>query len=272
MNTHSPIHIAISGAAGRMGQTLTGLAYDDAGLKLVGATEAPAFDGLGKDVGLLSGLGNTGITLSSDIEAAASDASCFVDFTRPKATLAALKALQSTRVRCVVIGTTGFSSDEMFALQEWSSRYAIVFSGNYSLGVNMLAALVTRAAKSLGEDWDIEILETHHRHKVDAPSGTALLLGDAAAEGRGAPLSDLRIPPYDGVTGERPEGKIGFSVRRSGGVIGEHEVSFGSEEEILSLSHTALNRKVFARGALHAAKWGVNQPPGWYSMKDVLGL
>ncbi len=230
------------------------------------------FDGLGKDVGELTGHGRTGVELTSDVSAAAADANVLVDFTRPKATLSAIAGLKGTHVRALVIGTTGFSPDEFLALQEWSRQYAIVYSGNYSLGVNMLAALVERAAASLGDDWDIEVLETHHRHKVDAPSGTALLLGEAAAKGRGNPLDDLRLPPYDGVTGEREAGKIGFSVRRSGGVIGEHDVTFGSEEEILTLAHTALNRNVFARGALKAAQWAADKPAGWYSMKDVLGL
>lgn len=272
MSETAPVHIAVSGAAGRMGRALSTLTIDDPSLKLVGATEAPAFHDLGVDIGELLGKGKTGVALMSDVNAAAGDASCFIDFTRPKATLAAMEALKGTSVRCVVVGTTGMSDEEITALQGYSDRYAIIYSGNYSLGVNMLAALVERAAKSLGEDWDIEILETHHRHKVDAPSGTALLLGEAAADGRDVDLKDVRLAPYDGITGERPAGKIGFSVRRSGGVIGEHEVSFGSEEETLTLAHSALNRNVFARGALKAAKWGADQPAGWYSMKDVLGL
>lgn len=272
MSTSLSTRIAISGAAGRMGQVLSLLALEAEDLNLVGATEAPMFDGIGKDIGELLGKGKTGIELTSDVRLAASEANVLIDFTRPKATLSAIGQLKGSPTRALVIGTTGFTSDEMLALQEWSRDYAIVYSGNYSLGVNMLSALVARAAKSLGDDWDIEILETHHRHKVDAPSGTALLLGEAVAEGRGHELSDLRLAPYNGVTGERPKGQIGFSVRRSGGVIGEHEVSFGSEEETLTLSHTALNRNVFARGALRAAKWAADKPAGWYSMMDVLGL
>lgn len=272
MTEKSPTRIVVAGAAGRMGQALSGLALSDPDLELFGATEAPVFPGIGKDIGEILGERDTGVQLTTDLEAAAQGAHAYVDFTRPQATLSALAALKGTGVKAVVIGTTGFTQDELLALQEWSQHYAIVFSGNFSLGVNMLAELVRRAAKSLGPEWDIEVLETHHRHKVDAPSGTALLLGEAAADGRGAPLDDLRLPPYDGVTGERPEGKIGFSVRRSGGVIGEHEVSFGAMEEVLSLSHTALDRRVFARGAMKAAQWAVGKPAGWYSMKHVLGL
>lgn len=272
MSDTSLTRIAIAGAAGRMGQALSTLCLGDETLKLVGASEAPSYHNIGKDVGELIGLGKTGIVLRSDVAAAADDAQCYVDFTRPKVTLNAISSLRKTGVRALVIGTTGFSDDEMVALKENTRDFAIVYSGNFSLGVNMLSALVERAAKSLGEDWDIEVLETHHRHKVDAPSGTALLLGEAAARGRGGELKDMKLPPYDGVTGERPPGRIGFSVRRSGGVIGGHEVSFGSMEEVLSLSHSALDRKVFARGALRAAKWVVSQPPGFYSMTDVLGL
>ena len=264
--------IAISGAAGRMGQALSTLALGDEDLKITGATEAASFHGIGKDLGELIGLGKTGITLKSDVAEAAEAAQCYIDFTRPKVTLAAIEALKKSTVRSIVIGTTGFTPEELVALEANSSEFAIVYSGNYSLGVNMLSALVERAAKSLGEDWDIEVLETHHRHKVDAPSGTALMLGEAAAKGRGAELKDLKTPPYDGLTGERAPGRIGFSVRRTGGVIGEHEVTFGSMEEVLSLAHTALDRKVFARGALRAAKWATAQPPGFYNMKDVLGL
>lgn len=272
MSQSFPIRIAVAGAAGRMGRTLATLIHEATDLELSGVTEAPGSDRLGRDIGELVGTGSIGLTLTSDIVQAASGASVLIDFTRPHATLSAIEALSGTPTRALVIGTTGFSQDELLSLREKSSEYAIVYSGNYSLGVNMLSALVERAARSLGADWDIEVFETHHRHKVDAPSGTALMLGQAAADGRGAPLDELRLPPYDGVTGERPAGKIGFSVRRSGGVIGEHEVSFGSEEEILSLAHTALNRNVFARGALQAAKWVANKPAGWYSMKDVLGL
>lgn len=254
-----------------MGRTLCTLTHHSDDLLLSGATEWAGYPQLGEDVsGLIGTHAKTGITLTSDVGLLEADV--FVDFTRPQATLLALEALKKTSIKCAVIGTTGFTEDELIALRANADHMAIVFSGNFSLGVNMLSELVRQAAKALGPDWDIEVLETHHRHKVDAPSGTALLLGEAAAEGRDAPLKALRLPPYDGVTGEREAGKIGFSVRRSGGVIGEHDVTFGSEEEILSLSHTALNRNVFARGALQAARWGANQKPGFYSMKEVLGL
>ena len=255
-----------------MGQALCKLALDEPSLELVGAIEAPAYPGIGDDIAGVIGRRDTGISFTSDVLKGAKDADVLIDFTRPQVTLSTLKTLKETGVETVIIGTTGFNQDEMLALQAWSRSFAIVFSGNFSLGVNMLAVLVERAAKSLGDEWDIEVLETHHRHKVDAPSGTALLLGDAAAKGRGYHLKNIRLAPYDGDTGERPAGKIGFSVRRSGGVIGEHEVSFGAMEEVLSLSHQALDRNVFARGALKAAEWAAGKAPGWYTMKNVLGL
>ncbi|MCF6328551.1 MAG: 4-hydroxy-tetrahydrodipicolinate reductase, partial [Henriciella sp.] len=153
-----------------------------------------------------------------------------------------------------------------------SKRLVIVKAGNYSLGVNLLEALVRQAALRLGDDWDIEILETHHRRKIDAPSGTALMLGEAAAQGRGASLSDLRSAPYNGPDAKRQTGSIGFAVRRTGDVIGEHEVSFGSDLETITLSHTALDRAVFAHGAIKAAEWAAGQKPGMYGMSDVLGI
>ena len=166
MTEKSPTRIVVAGAAGRMGQALSGLALSDPDLELFGATEAPVFPGIGKDIGEILGERDTGVQLTTDLEAAAQGAHAYVDFTRPQATLSALSALKGTGVKAVVIGTTGFTQDELLALQEWSQHYAIVFSGNFSLGVNMLAELVRRAARSLGPEWDIEVLETHHRHKV----------------------------------------------------------------------------------------------------------
>ena len=171
---------------------------------------------------------------------------------RPRATLTALEA---TKARAAIVGTTGLNAEEEKQIAEVAKRIALVRSGNFSLGVNLLAALVRQAAEKLGPDWDIEIVEAHHRRKIDAPSGTALMLGEAAAAGRGKALSELRLPPREGITGARPEGGIGFSVLRGGGVIGEHDVSFAAEREVLTLSHHALDRAVFADGALAAALW-----------------
>ncbi|MET0182883.1 MAG: 4-hydroxy-tetrahydrodipicolinate reductase, partial [Caulobacterales bacterium] len=235
-----------------------------ADLTIAGATERQGSALIGTDIGVL---------VSESAAIAAKGADVWIDFTAPAATLAALDALKDTPVRAAIIGTTGFEPAQEAQIAKHAERIALVRSGNFSLGVNMLAALVKQAAQRLGgADWDIEVFEAHHRRKVDAPSGTALLLGAAAAAGRGKPLSDLRIAPYNGVTGPRPEGKIGFSVSRAGGIVGEHEVTFASEREVVRLSHVALDRAVFADGALAAARWAADKKPGLYSMADVLGL
>lgn len=243
-----------------MGRALAAAANTDTRFRVTGGTERA--EALSSDVGF---------SLSPDAAAAASDADVWIDFTTPVATLDALNALAATPVRAAVIGTTGLTSAQEQQIATHATRIAIVRSGNFSLGVNLLAALVRNAAKTLGPDWDIEIVEAHHRRKVDAPSGTALLLGEAAAAGRAATLDEARLPPRDGVTGARPQGGIGFAVVRGGGLVGEHTVMFAAEREVVTLTHTALDRAVFADGALAAAAWAVAKPPGLYSMADVLG-
>ena len=172
-----------------------------------------------------------------------------------------------------MIGSTGFSDEQLARIDAAATKIAIVRSGNYSLGVNMLMGLVRQAAAALpAEDWDIEVYEAHHKRKVDAPSGTALMLGEAAAEGRGVKLTEVSDRGRDGVTGPRKEGDIGFSVVRGGGIIGEHSVIFAGESESLTLSHSAIDRGLFARGAIAAAVWVKGQPPGLYDMQDVLGF
>ena len=274
MSESSPsdsFRVAIAGVAGRMGRQLVGAALD-AGLEIAGGSEAPASEHLGEDIGELAGRRLLGIRPATDPVAAAGDADVWIDFTRPAATLAALDSLKHTRVRAAIIGTTGFDAAEEAEIAKAANSLAIVKAGNFSVGVNLLQALTRMAAERLGPDWDIEIYETHHRRKVDAPSGTALMIGEAAAAGRGKPLSELRSPPHDGPDAKREPGAIGFAVRRSGGVIGEHEVTFGSDMEVVSLAHTALDRAVFAHGALSAARWAVRQPAGLYAMRDVLGF
>lgn len=265
------MRVAIAGVAGRMGRQLVGAALD-AGLTVTGGSEAPASEFLGNDLGELAGRRLLDLKPATDPVAAASNADVWIDFTRPAATLAALDSLKHTSVRAAIIGTTGFSDEEEAEIAEAAKTLAIVKAGNFSVGVNLLQALTRMAAERLGPDWDIEVLETHHRRKVDAPSGTALMVGEAAATGRGKPLSELRAAPYDGPDAKRRAGSIGFAVRRSGGVIGQHEVSFASDMEILSLSHTAIDRAVFAHGALGAAAWALRQDAGLYDMDDVLGL
>lgn len=259
------IRIAIAGAAGRMGTALIRVAAQRNDISLVGASERPASDAIGKDAA-------PGVTILADVAEAARDADVWIDFSTPDATRAAIDALKGTKVRAAIVGTTGMKADAETAIADASKRLAIVQSGNFSLGVNVLAGLVKQAAARLGPDWDIEILEAHHRRKVDAPSGTALMLGEAAAAGRGKALMDLHLPAREGVTGSRPEGGIGFAVVRGGGIIGEHEVIFATEAESVRFKHVAADRALFAQGAVHAALWAATQKPGLYSMQDVLGL
>ncbi len=267
------LSIAIAGAAGRMGRTLIRAAAEAAETtRVVGGTERTDSAALGLDLGVLGGGQPIGVTTSADARAAGAAADVWLDFTTPDATVAALDALATTNVRAAIIGTTGLTPDQEAKIDEAAKRIAIVRSGNFSLGVNLLASLVEEAAAKLDAAWDIEIVEAHHHRKVDAPSGTALLLGEAAARGRGAALNELRLTPRDGVTGMRPRGGIGFAVVRGGGIVGEHEVVLAAEREVLRLSHSALDRAVFADGALVAARWAADKSAGLYSMKDVLGL
>jgi len=269
--SNDALKVAVAGVAGRMGRQLAAMVIDR-GLVLAGASEVAASGVFDEDVGALAGRRAVGVWPSPDVQEAAASADVWIDFTRPEATLAALGALRTTPVRAVVIGTTGFAPDQEIVIQAASARFAIVKAGNFSVGINVLQALTRLAASRLGADWDIEVLESHHRLKVDAPSGTALMLGEAAAEGRGRKLGDLLAKPYLGPSAARKEGEIGMAVRRGGGIYGEHEVMFGATREVLRLSHTALDRTVFADGAVAAAEWAATQPPGLYDMNDVLGL
>lgn len=196
-----------------------------------------------------------------------------IDFSTPEASVELARACAERGGPALVIGSTGLSPEQDAQIEAAAEKIAIVRSGNFSLGLNILIGLVEHAAQRLdGRDWDIEVLETHHRRKVDAPSGTALMLGEAAANGRGRDLEDLKTAPYDGITGPREPGKIGFASLRAGGVIGEHTVLFGSDDELLTLSHSAIDRSLFAKGAVAAAAWVRNRRPGLYDMQDVLGF
>lgn len=256
------IRIAIAGAAGRMGQALVRAA--DGAFTVVGGSERPGSDALG------TGTGDW--TISDSAAKAAQSADVWIDFTTPTASLDALELLKLTKIKAAIIGTTGLSQQQEQQVADHAKRIAIVRDRNFSLGVNLMIGLVEQVAARLKGGWDIEITEGHHRRKVDAPSGTALMIGEAAARGRGAALNDIRVKPYDGQTGPRPDGAIGFSVIRGGGIIGDHDAAFISDEEILSINHRALDRAIFAKGALAAAKWAVDQKPGLYTMRDVLGL
>jgi 4-hydroxy-tetrahydrodipicolinate reductase len=267
------MRVVILGAAGRMGRTLVRLVHEAPDLELAAALERPGSGALGSDAGSLAGVGELGVPVTDDLDAALSGAHGVIDFTAPAASVA-LSRETARRGLVHVIGTTGCSADDDEAIARGAADGArIVKSGNMSLGVNLLAVLVEQAARALGPDaFDIEVLEMHHRHKVDAPSGTALLLGQAAAAGRGVGLADASVRVRDGHTGPRSPGTIGFATLRGGSVVGDHEVILAGEGERITLSHHAEDRAIFARGALRAALWARSRPPGLYSMRDVLGL
>ncbi|MEA2783107.1 MAG: 4-hydroxy-tetrahydrodipicolinate reductase [Rhodospirillaceae bacterium] len=263
--------IGVVGAAGRMGRTLLRLASGTPGFRLAGGTERPEAPEIGSDLGRLAGIEPVGIVLGSDPEALFAACDAVVDFTTPAASLAHARIAAATG-KAHIVGTTGMDAAAQAALAEAARQAPIVFSGNMSLGVNLIAELVTQVARALDPAWDIEIVEMHHRHKVDAPSGTALLLGRAAAEGRGVELEEAADRGRDGITGARRPGAIGFTALRGGDVVGEHSVIFATEGERIELAHKATSREIFARGALRAARWAAGRPPGLYSMKDVLGI
>lgn len=267
----SGLRVVIAGAGGRMGRTLLKTAAELPGITLHGALESKGSPVLGQDVGALAGGPAAGISTTDDVERVLQGADVVVDFTVPAATAALAEATAQARV-AHVIGTTGLDSQQEAVVTEAARRTAIVKSGNMSLGVNLLAALVKRVATTLGDDFDVEILEMHHNKKIDAPSGTALLFGEAAAAGRQIDLARHSLRGRDGHTGARPRGNIGFASLRGGSVVGEHSVIFAGPAERIELVHRAEDRVIFARGALHAAFWARGKPPGLYSMADVLGL
>jgi 4-hydroxy-tetrahydrodipicolinate reductase len=267
----SEMRLLVAGAGGRMGRTLIKAVAETAGLALAGAVEESHSPFLGQDSGVLAGLGPNGFLLTDQPGPLVHQADGIIDFTAPSATLAfAALAAQSGLVH--VIGTTGLSAEDEAKIQDAAARAIVVKSGNMSLGINLLAALVKRVAKTLDADYDIEILEMHHNKKVDAPSGTALLLGRAAAAGRGVELDERAVRSRDGHTGARAGGDIGFATLRGGTVVGDHSVIFAGPAERIELTHRAEDRMIFARGALKAALWARGRPPGLYSMADVLGL
>ncbi len=267
----SNIKIVIAGAAGRMGRTLVRQVAQTPGCVLAGALEATGSEFLGKDAGALAGLEPLGIAITDDPLPLIAKANAVLDFTSPAA--AVIHASLCAQARIVhVIGATGFEAHHEAAIAAAARHAIIIKAGNMSLGVNILAQLTKQVAALLDGAFDIEILEMHHRHKVDAPSGTALLLGEAAAQGRNVKLSDVAVRGRDGITGARKSGDIGFAVQRGGEIVGEHSVMFAAGDEIIELKHRAFDRSIFARGALHAAVWGQGKKPGLYSMMDVLGF
>ena len=267
----SDMRLVVVGAAGRMGRTLIRVVSETPGVTLAGAVERAGAPEIGRDAGELAGIGANGILITTDPLPLFVKAEGVLDFTVPAATVGFAELTAQARI-AHVIGTTGLSAADEAKVNAASRHAPIVKSGNMGLGVNLLAALVRQAAKALDPDYDIEILEMHHRAKVDAPSGTALLLGRAAAEGRGIDLDQHSVRVRDGHTGARTRGDVGFATLRGGSVVGEHSVIFAGDGETIELTHKASDRVLFARGAVKAALWARDRKPGLYSMADVLGF
>jgi 4-hydroxy-tetrahydrodipicolinate reductase len=263
--------VAVTGAAGRMGRELVRAVHASEGCILGGAIEQEGSLALGQDAGLLAGLGKLGVVITDDALEQFAKVDAVLDFTMPAASIEFAGLAANARI-VHVLGTTGLVPEDDAKIAAAARHATIIRSGNMSLGVNLLTALTRKVAQALDADFDIEILEMHHRHKVDAPSGTALMLGRAAAEGRGVDLKTAGVRARDGHTGERRRGDIGFAVLRGGNNVGEHTVIFAADGEMVELTHRATDRGIFARGAVKAALWGRGKPPGLYSMFDVLGI
>ena len=265
------MRLIVNGCAGRMGRTLIKLIDEQDGVTLAGGLETADSAALGEDLGVLAGGEKLGLSASDDALTLMSQADGVIDFTTPAASVE-LAALAAQARLVHIIGTTGFDADQEAQIAAAARHARIVKSGNMSLGVNMLAGLVRQAAAQLDDAWDIEIVDMHHRHKVDAPSGTALLLGTAAAQGRRVDLDKAKEGGRDGIGAPRASGAIGFAALRGGSVVGDHEVILAGENEQIRLAHRAEDRDIFARGALKAALWAQDQSEGLYSMQQVLGL
>lgn len=263
--------LAVMGASGRMGRELIRAVHETQGCVVAGGTETPGSDAVGADLGELAGIGPLGVQVTDQPLELFAGIDGILDFTVPAATIQFAELSAQARI-VHVMGTTGFSADDEKKIEAAGRHATIIKAGNMSLGVNLLVALTKKVAAALDEDFDIEVLEMHHRHKVDAPSGTALMLGQAAAEGREIELDEHSVRSRDGQTGARKRGDIGFATLRGGSVVGEHSVIFAADGERIELTHKAADRGIFARGGVKAALWGKGKAPGVYSMADVLGL
>lgn len=263
--------IGVTGAAGRMGRTLIEAVLDDPETELVAALERPGSGVVGADAGELIGRGRVGVALQDDLSAVLNDLDVLIDFTTPQATVNNFKACADAGVR-TVIGTTGLDDGQRRQLSGASNQVAMVFAPNYSVGVNLVLNLLSTAARVLGDDVDVEIIEAHHRHKVDAPSGTALRMGEVVAEALGRDLRSCAVYGREGHTGERDRRIIGFETIRAGDIVGEHTVMFAGIGERVEIGHKASSRMTFAKGAVRAAKWVAGKRSGLYDMQDVLGL
>ena len=267
----SDMAIAVMGVAGRMGRELVRAINSVDGCSVAGGTEQAGSAELGQDIGVLAGIGSIGVNVTADTADVIANCDAILDFTVPAASVA-FAGLTAEAGIVHIMGTTGFSEADEAAIAEAAKRATIVKAGNMSLGVNLLLELTKKVSAALDEDYDIEVVEMHHRHKVDAPSGTALMLGQAAADGRNISLKDRSVRVRDGQTGERNRGDIGFASLRGGNVVGEHSVIFAADGERIEIAHRATDRGIFARGAVKAGLWARDKDPGLYSMVDVLGL
>ncbi|UTM56770.1 4-hydroxy-tetrahydrodipicolinate reductase [Photobacterium sp. CCB-ST2H9] len=265
------VRIAVAGAAGRMGRQLLKATAQSEHARVGAATERPQSSLIGVDAGELAGIGKLDVVVVDDLEKAINDFDVLIDFTAPVATLANL-ALCQRHHKKIVIGTTGFSEAEKAQIDAAASQISVVMAPNYSVGVNLTFKLLEKAAKIMGDYCDIEIIEAHHRHKVDAPSGTALGMGEAIAGAMGNKLSDVAVYAREGITGERSRHEIGFATIRAGDIVGEHTAMFADIGERVEITHKATDRMTFANGAVRAAAWLNSQPAGFYTMQDVLGL
>ncbi|NIT30166.1 MAG: 4-hydroxy-tetrahydrodipicolinate reductase [Armatimonadetes bacterium] len=265
------VKIAVAGVRGRMGSRIATLVHKTEGLELAGAFEVGGHPDIGKDIGTLLGLGSLGVNISDNIEQVLETSDVVIDFTSPAPTIAHVKAAVR-KGKAMVIGTTGFSPEELTEFKGQAAMIPCVFASNMSLGINLLLKVVADVAKSLGEDYDIEIVEAHHRMKKDAPSGTALALARSLANAMGWDLQEVANFSREGMIGERKKQEIGIQTIRAGDIVGEHTVLFGGMGERIEISHRASSRETFARGALRAALWIKGKPIGIYDMQDVLGL
>ena len=267
----SDMKIAVIGAGGRMGRSLVQAVHATSGAVVSGGIERAGSPLLGQDVGAVAGVGDLGVKMTDDALELIARSDAVLDFTIPQVSVEIAGLAANARI-VHVLGTTGLSETDQAAVAAAARHATIIKAGNMSLGVNLLVALTKRVAQVLDEDFDIEVLEMHHKHKIDAPSGTALMLGQAAAEGRGISHKDRSVRVRDGHTGARNRGDIGYATLRGGNVVGEHTVIFAADGERIELTHKATDRGLFARGGVRAALWGRGKPPGLYSMMDVLGL
>lgn len=265
------IKVSIMGVAGRMGQAIFRLLNAEDDVQVVGATEIRGHPDIGNDIGVVSGDGEIGIQISTSIEDASSEADVIVDFTAPSSTLENARYAASNG-KAMIIGTTGFTEEEKNELSDLSKNFPCVFSPNMSIGVNVMFEATKMLAQVLGDEFDVEIIEAHHKHKVDAPSGTALRLGEAAAEGLARDFNSVARFERHGAIGERKEKEIGMQTIRAGDIVGEHTVMFCGAGERIELTHRAMSRDNFAKGVVRAVKWVPGKPAGMYTMKEVLGI